>query len=359
MVRAPDIAAYDAHLALGNPQLLVGPAAEGDHHRLRASTQGPEVTLPVNFPQNGLRRRVHALVPALGGAAVADEVLRGREHAAEATHRAVLAIIAPALEPIHVGRGVCAGDGGILGEPLVGPAPAIVAHHRQGGREGPVLARDADLLRGRAGDPAHQAGVARGAEADVVREERGAEHVAVPVDRVDPQHDGNLHRAVGGERCVPEGVGEREPGGRRGVLVVVRPGPATVQHRSDVILADLSRGDALDLRLRHLAHLLGEAHARDHRGDDQLGEGIAPDFAPDPGPVAGGRRQRRNLAAARVVVLPGLGSLIAGDSGDQDKPDENRNTGRGTPSDGGRHARLLLCDDRGTLLHQSGEPGRQ
>jgi len=69
--------------------------------------------------------------------------------------------------------------------------PAIVARTTaRVGREGPVLPGDADLLRGRAGDPAHQARVARGAEADVVREERGNRTRCCSVDRVDPPHDG-------------------------------------------------------------------------------------------------------------------------------------------------------------------------
>ena len=280
------------------------------------------------------------MVPALGGAAIADEVLSRREHALEPAHRAIV-VLARILKPGYVGRRVGAGDGGILGEPLVRPAPAIVSHDRQGRREGPVLAGHANLLRGRAGDPAHQAGVVRGAETDVVGEKRRAEHVAVPVDRVDTPHDGDLHRAIGRKRRVPVGVGEREPGGRRRVLVVIGPGPATVQHRPDVILAHLGRGDALDLRLRHLADLLGEGHARDHRGDERLGDGIALDLAPDRGPVRGRRRERRDLAAARLLVLAGLGSLIG--TCDQDKPEENGNTGRGTASESG-HARLLLRD---------------
>ena len=328
-----DEVAAPVDLALVDVQLLVGPTAERDHHGLCTRAQRAEIALAVDFSQNGLRRRVHSLVPALGGAAVADEVLRGREHASEPAHRAILVLaLAGVLEPGHVGRGVRAGDGGILGEPLVRPAPAIVAHYRQGGREGPVLAGDADLLRARTRDPPHQARVVRGAEADVVGEERGAEHVAVPVDRVDPPHDGDLHLAVGRERRVPVGVGEREPGGWRRVLVVVGPRAATVQHRADVILAHLGRGDALDLRLRHLADLLGESHARDHAGDDCLGEGIAPDLAPDPRPVRRSWRQARDLAAARFVVVPGLGPLIARGAHDEDKPDENGRTGRRTPS---------------------------
>ena len=48
---------------------------------------------------------------------------------------------------------------------------------------GPVGAR---LLGGDVRDSPHQARVTRGAEADVVREDRRAEHVAVAVHGVDP-----------------------------------------------------------------------------------------------------------------------------------------------------------------------------
>jgi len=55
---------------------------------------------------------------------------------------------------------------------------------------------------------------------------------------------------------------------------------------------------------------------------------------------SGGISPQRASSSSRA-----LGSLIARDTDDQDKPDENGNIGRGTPSDGGRHARLLCATD--------------
>src|SRR6185436_17138258 len=97
---------------------------------------------------------VIALVEAVGGAAVADEVLGGREDSVQA-----LAVRIDVAEALERGLGVPANDGRILGVALVGAAPPVVANHRQRRAERPVLTGGADLGAGRNTDLLDQAGV--------------------------------------------------------------------------------------------------------------------------------------------------------------------------------------------------------
>ena len=198
-------------LALGDPELLVRPRVERDHHGLRAGRERAVVALAVDVDHLGLGGGVDALVLAAGGAAVADEVLGGADHAVGAD-----AVAAVALQAAHRLIAVGARDPRVLGEALVGAAPAVVADDGERRREGPVLAGRAHLLGGRGLDVADQARVVRRAEPDVVREQRRAEDVRVAVDRVDPpdRRDAGGVALLGGG---PVGVGERaaSPPGRR------------------------------------------------------------------------------------------------------------------------------------------------
>src|SRR5690606_14301739 len=109
-------------------------------------------------------------------AAVGEEML-GRARDAAGLERP--ARLDRPLQAKGQGTGVAPGDLRVLAEALVAAAPAVVARHREGGAEGPVGAGDGHLKRGRLADASDQVGIARGAEADVVREDGGADDVVV------------------------------------------------------------------------------------------------------------------------------------------------------------------------------------
>src|SRR5215212_10379232 len=102
---------------------------------------------------------------------------------------------------------------GYLAEALIRAAPAIVARGADARRERPLRAGRARLLRGDVPDPAHEVGVARRAEADVVREHGCPEQVAVAVHGVDAVDQGDAEPRL--ERGRLEAVDHVRPGFRR------------------------------------------------------------------------------------------------------------------------------------------------
>jgi hypothetical protein len=247
------------------------------------------------------RFRVPLVVAALG-AAVADVVLGGGEH--------ILALQAGDVAG-HRGR-----DLGVLAERLVRAAPAVVAGHAEAGREVPVQAGGGDLVGRGPPDLLHQGRVAGRAEADVVRKDRGAADVVVPVHRVYAVDDRYLQRAFEG------GALER--------VVHVRPAlgfgvgwsrPATGQHRPDPVLGE-DLGVARDGRavdLRHLPYLVREAHPA-QQVVDALRDG------------AGGVSVGQVVCGAVVPAVVPAGGHGDGDRGDdngRDGPDEHFPHGHG------------------------------
>jgi hypothetical protein len=231
---------------------VVGPvhARERRHHGVHAVlAHGRGVLAQGVAPERPAAGDRHPLVDrvlrpgAVDGEAVTREVLRRGEHAAG---------------PQAVDRGLHLQDQpGVLAEALVGAAPAVVARGAHARREDPPRPGRARLLRGHAVDRPDEPRVAGRAERDVVREDRGAEQVAVPVHGVDPVEQRDA-----------------EPRGERGALEAVnhvRPRPRAVRigHRA-AAGQDAAEPEARDrararihveaLGLRHLAGLLLERH---------------------------------------------------------------------------------------------------
>src|SRR3954471_4892490 len=121
-----------------------------------------------------------------------------------------------------------------LPERLVDAPPPVVSGHAHARGEGPLWAGGPGLRGCHVMDPTNQGWVARSAQTDVVREHRGAVHVAVAVHRVNAVDEGDV-----------------QPGLERGCLVTVnhvRPGarpvrrwhgPATGQQAAKVVAGDL------------------------------------------------------------------------------------------------------------------------
>src|SRR5205823_2822370 len=128
-----------------------------------------------------------ALVDTAGRAAVTDVVLGAGKH------RRLLRAEFLALQASDH-RSVLDGVLGRLAERLVRPAPAVVTHDAETRREVPLRTSARDLFRGGPADLFDQLRVVRGAEADVVREDRRAVNVVVPVHRVDAVDRGDAER---------------------------------------------------------------------------------------------------------------------------------------------------------------------
>ena len=123
---------------------------------------------------------------AVGGEAVAGEVLGGGHHAVgirEVPGRALEAVDG-GLHHLH--------EVGVLAEGLIGAAPAVVARDADAGGKDPLRPRRPRLFGGDMLNVVHQPWVTAGAQADVMREHRRAVHVPVAVHGVDAVQDRNV-----------------------------------------------------------------------------------------------------------------------------------------------------------------------
>ena len=273
------------------------PAAERGHHRLHTRRERADVAGGVDVAQLRLAGQGVALVHTAVGAAVAQEVLGAGDQ--------VLAIekgaaVGRPLQALDHGRGVGADDLGILGVALIGPSPAAVAGHGEGRSEVPVLPGHRHLARGHPAQLTHQIGVVGGAQADVVRQQRGADHVVVTVHRVQAPDDRDRHAALGGvHRRFPEGVGKGQPIRRRRALLVAGPAAAAVEDRAEAVGLDLRRRHVVDLGLDDLADLVLDRHCCEELRDRPLDLGIR-------------RHRARHLRPARGIDRGGPGGRQTG-----------------------------------------------
>lgn len=197
----------------------------------------------------------------------------------------------PALQPLHHGGGIAGHHVRRFGVAFVGASPAIILGYGNGRRERPLHAGNAALQRGDATDLPQQLRIARGAQPDVVREQRGANDVALPVHGIDAEQQRNglaAFRRV--HRGVVEGVGQRQPFGRRGVVAATGIGVATGQDRAKPVAAHIVGGDAGDVTLHQLADLFLHRHAGHQVGDALLQRRVRSQGPDDlrPGILVGG-----------------------------------------------------------------------
>lgn len=171
--------------------------------------------------------------------------------------------VAEALDQRH---GEARDQLGVLAVALVAAAPADVERDADGRGEAPAHTGGGRLEGGGAADAAHQVHVVHGAEADVVREDGGAHHVVVPVHGVGAVEQRDAEAAPG--RGPAEAHDHLAPGGGRVGHGVAAPAG---KDGADAVEADLVRGDAVLLHLRHLADLLAQRHALQQRACQRSG----------------------------------------------------------------------------------------
>ena len=249
-------------------QLDPVPAREAGHDRGDAVLDRRDIGCAVDQPQLEFGDRRIALVPAIGGPAVSEIVLRARGDVRAGEDRA--GRWRP-LEAADHAADIGGDQRRIGGIAFVGPSPAIILRDGHSGREGPFLPGDPDLDRGDLSDTFDQFGIARRAQSDIVRKDRGADDIAVAVHRIGAPHDrdrGLAHRDI--HRGVVERVGQFEPFLRRSQIVAARPRIAPVEDRAEAVTAHILGRDAGDVRLDDLTHLLFDRHAREDRLDARL-----------------------------------------------------------------------------------------
>ena len=206
-----------------------------------------------------------ALVDALAGAAIGEEMLGGCRHVAGAE---VGLGTSDALQSLDQRRAQRGDDLRVFGIAFVGSAPAVVPRDRDGGGEIPVDPCRFDLGSGRGSDPAHQIGIAGRTQADIVREDRRADDISMAVDGIGApdRRDGRLAVGQRGGRCLPHLVCQREPAVGRRELVAVGPAIAAVEVTAEAVAPHILGGEAVDLRLDQLRDLTLDAHAREDVG---------------------------------------------------------------------------------------------
>ena len=191
-----DDEALESHAALEHvrEQLAIAvhflalPAGVGRHHRQHAGIDRADIALGMEPYQLAFGNLRVALVHAVGRAAVAEEMLGG---GCDLPGLQLACEFRRALQTFDGGLCVLTHERRVLSEALVAAAPANILRHGERRRESPVDARRCDRFGGGRADAAHELGVMRGAETDVVRKDHCADDVAVSVHGIDAEQQRN------------------------------------------------------------------------------------------------------------------------------------------------------------------------
>src|ERR1035437_3049224 len=275
--------------------------------------------------------RVAAAAGAVRRVAVAGEVLRGGQDPV-----AISEMTGWSLEPVD-GRLHLDDELRVLTEALVGATPAVVLRGADARREAPWGSAGAGLRRRDVPDLFDQSRVAGGAQADVVREDGGPVHVAVPMDRVDAIDQGYVQP---GSQCrLLEAVDHVGPGDRG---VVRRSRSPAGQDAAKVPGGDGGRVvvDPSAFGLRHLADLLRQRHPPEQVGDPS-GDWEAGVLVGEPMSCYGGLASLGGARSRRPWHREGGDQAGCGDKGDQ--RGRSRAACPGVAEGGSTHAVYLRC----------------
>ena len=243
-------------------QLLALPAVERNHHRLRTGTERAAVTGTMHGGELGLTDPGIALIDAIGGCAITDEMLGGGDDAVVAEE---IGAAGAALQSVDQRGSERFDDIGIFRIAFVGAAPAEITGHRHGRREHPADAGCGDFFGGRYADGLDQGRIIGCAQPKIVRKQRGTENIVVAVHGIGaPEHRYAGAADIHGGIMV--GIGKCQPIVRLGLLVGLRERTAAVQDRTERVFADVRWRGAADFGLDHLADFLLERH----RGKDAV-----------------------------------------------------------------------------------------
>jgi len=192
---------------------------------LRTGVDRRQIAGRVDVAQCGLADGGVTLVLAVVGSPVTEEMLHRCHHVVviKEIGRADLA-----LQAFDEWPRIARHQRRVLGVTFIGTTPTVILRNRHGRRERPFHAGHAGFGSGDPCDLPQQFRVARRAQADVVRKQGGANHVALAMHRVDAPYDRDgLATSARVHRGFPERVSQRQPLGGLGVVATARVGRAT------------------------------------------------------------------------------------------------------------------------------------
>jgi len=238
------------------------PAAVGGHDRGDAGLDCADIGGQKEAAQGRLVAFGVALVDSAAGAAIAEVVLGAGEDAVGPAERV-------ALKAAHLGGAHDLRQFGGLAKALVGAAPALVTDRGDARSESPVDAGPGHLEGDDLRCLAHQRGITRRPEADIVRKDDRPLDVVVAMHGIDAVEDRDGQ--TGGEGLGLEAVVHVRPAGGR---VGLRHSAAAAEHRAEEKTGDISLGGEVgEVGLGHLADLLRQSQAAEeildavrHRG---------------------------------------------------------------------------------------------
>jgi hypothetical protein len=214
-----------------------------------------------------------ALIESVGGAAIAEKMFCRRCNRSPLQQPARTRL---ALQAQHHRFGVLPYQIRDLRVSFVRTAPPIILRHGEGRTKCPVDAGRRRFRRGRCADTTDQIRIARGAQSDVVRKDRGPDRVVVTVHGVDAEDHGN--RRVAGTFLhgdFTKGAGRFDPCLRlRTILAAQRRRVAAGQDRTQRVLPQIARLDGRGVGLDHLADLFFQRHLGHQLGHERFGRRI-------------------------------------------------------------------------------------
>ena len=239
---------------------------EAGHDRFHTRPDGSGVGGSVDLLQLLDIAGHFALVDTLIGPAVAEEVLGSGNDMACAQPIGITLAPLQAFDQRSAQR---RDDLRILGIAFIGPAPAIILRHCDGGREVPVDPGDFDLGGGGFADAAYQIGVACRAKADIVREDRSPHHIGMAMHGIGAPHRGDDRLTVRllRDRGEIHLVRELQPFAGFGIFIAIGAAVAAIEIAAETIAAHVFGSEAVNLRLDQLGDLALHAHAGDQIGD--------------------------------------------------------------------------------------------
>ncbi len=172
------------------------------------------------------------------------------------------ALPAAPCRPRYHGARIARDQRRVFGIALVGAAPAHIAHHGDGWREGPVDTGGGHFLGRCLPDALDQPRVMCGTQPHVVRENRRSANTAVAVNGIDAEQDWyrRMRRRGVGYRCTIERIHQVQPVRSAGAHVVCGRCIAARQDGAELVGVQVLGFDRADIGLHQLADFFLEAH---------------------------------------------------------------------------------------------------
>ena len=248
--------------------LLALPAGKADHDGRHTFGDGRAIRFAVNVAQIFFADGAVALIDAIVGPAIGEEML-GRGKHKRAGEQIVVA--GRALQAAHHRADIGSDQIGIGRISFVGAAPAEILGdgHRRG--ECPFLAGHADFPGRDRADFLDQSDIAHRAKTDIVRKQGRADDIGMTVDGIRAPDQRDAYTAI---RCIDGGKVELvcrcQPVGRRRQVVAVGATVPADQNGTEIVVLHILRRDAAQIGLHQLTDLFFDRHCGKQTGNARL-----------------------------------------------------------------------------------------